>query len=92
MQSTTLKLPDALKARITPLADAAGLSPHAWMLQALQQQADFAEQRRSFVASALDAAREVDATARALRADELHDYVRSTLLGHTVRRPRAVKI
>ena len=34
--TTTLKLPEALKHRIAPLASAAGRTPHAWMLEALE--------------------------------------------------------
>ena len=39
---TTIKLPDKLKERIAPLADAAGKTPHAWMVEALERQADLA--------------------------------------------------
>ncbi len=36
--TTTLKLPDDLNERIAPLAAAQGMSPHAWMVEALQAQ------------------------------------------------------
>lgn len=58
--TTTLKLPDDLKARIAPLAAAAGVSAHAWMVGALGTQVILAEQRQSFVRDALAAADEVD--------------------------------
>ena len=52
---TTLKLPDELKDRIARLAKAAGITPHAFMVQALGAQAELAERRREFVAAALAA-------------------------------------
>ena len=30
--TTTLKLPESLKQRIAPLAESAGKTPHAWMV------------------------------------------------------------
>jgi predicted transcriptional regulator len=65
--STTLKLPDELKARIAPLAKAAGKTPHAWMLEALDAQAVLTEMRRSFIEDALASAAEVDAGVRVTR-------------------------
>jgi len=44
--STTLKLPEKLKRRITTLAKAAGKTPHAFMVDALETQAALAERRR----------------------------------------------
>ena len=58
---TTIKLPDELKERIAPLADAAGKTPHAWMVEALERQADLAEAREAFIQDAEASAAEVDA-------------------------------
>lgn len=44
---TTLKLPGSLKERIAPLAEAAGKSAHAWMVEALERQAGLAEAREA---------------------------------------------
>ena len=41
--TTTLKLPEALKKRIAPLAQAAGKTSHAWMVEAMEAQASAAE-------------------------------------------------
>ena len=46
--STTLKLPEDLKQRIGPLAEFAGKTPHAWMIEALEAQALLAEKRKEF--------------------------------------------
>ena len=50
--TTTLKLPAPLKARIAPLAEAAGKTPHAWMVDALEAQVALAEMREAFIADA----------------------------------------
>lgn len=59
MAATSIKLPDDLKARIAPLAEAAGLSPHAWMLRALAAEAERAEKRAAFMAEGLRRLQEV---------------------------------
>jgi len=50
--TTTLRLPDDLKARITAAAQHAGQSPHAFMIEALRLQTGLAEMRRRFTESA----------------------------------------
>lgn len=91
MPSTTLKLPEPLKARIAPLAAAAGQTPHAWMVAALSEQAELAERRERFVRDALVAAAEVDANGEVFAASEVHDYLRARLAGQTAARPQARK-
>ncbi len=91
MPSTTLKLPDILKARIGPLAAAEGLTPHAWMIVALGEQVSLAERRASFVQDARTAAAEVDATGEVFAAEDVHAYLRDKLAGKAPRKPRAIK-
>ena len=55
MGTTTLKLPDQLKDRIADVVDGTGKTPHAFMVEAIEQQTRLAEQRKSFVADALKA-------------------------------------
>jgi predicted transcriptional regulator len=75
MQVTTLKLPLPLKERIVPLARAAGLTPHAWMVAALERQAALAEMRESFIADAEASAAEVDASGALCAAEDVHAYL-----------------
>lgn len=92
MLTTTLKLPDELKSRIAPLAEAAGMSPHAWMVNALSAQTELAERRADFVQTALDAAAEVDADGKVYRADDVHAFLRNKIAGQPARRPRSVRL
>ncbi|NJN40650.1 MAG: hypothetical protein HC807_07260, partial [Gammaproteobacteria bacterium] len=70
--TTTLKLPEELKSRIAPLAEAMGKTPHAWMVDALAAQAALAEMREAFIADALASAAEIDAGGPLYAAEEVH--------------------
>ena len=89
--STTLKLPVTLKQRIVPLAKSAGKTPHAWMVEVLEVHAALAEKRSAFVADALAAEAEVESTAKAYRAEDVHRYIRARAAGKPARRPKPVK-
>lgn len=90
--TTTLKLPDDLKARIATAAEHAGKSPHAFMVEALQMQTDLAERRREFVQSALLAEQEVAQYGLVYDADEVFSYLRARLEGRPTEQPKPVKL
>jgi len=85
--STTLKLPERLKQRIAPLARSAGKTPHAWMVEALETHTAREEKRKTFVADALAAEREVERSGKAYRAEDVHRYIRARAAGKKARRP-----
>lgn len=89
--TTTLKLTDDLRARIAPLAQAAGKTMHAWMVEALEAQATLAEMRESFIADAQIAADEIDAGGPLYAAEDVHAYIVGRAQGRTVRRPTPVR-
>lgn len=89
--TTTLKLPEHLKKRIAPLAESAGKTPHAWMVEALETQAALAEKRKAFVADALAAETEVERTGVAYKASDVHRYIRARAAGKKAVRPKPVK-
>jgi len=89
--STTLKLSAELKDRVAEAAKAAGRSPHAFMVEAIEAQTQLAERRREFVASALDAEREVAQFGLVYDGDEVLSYLQAKLSGQPVRRPRRRK-
>lgn len=89
--STTLKLPDELKRRIARVAEATGQSPHAFMVEAIEAQTGLAERRRQFIASALDAEREVTSYGIVHDGDEVLSYLQARLTGQAARRPRRRK-
>lgn len=79
MAATSIKLPDDLKARIAPLAEAEGLSPHAWMLRALANETERAEKRAEFIAEGLRRLKEVRDGGELLPAREVLDRVKRRL-------------
>jgi predicted transcriptional regulator len=90
--TTTLKLPEELKARITAAALAAQQTPHAWMIEALAAQAELSERRRELIGSALAAREEVARYGLVFDADEVFSYLREKLAGKPASRPRPVKL
>jgi predicted transcriptional regulator len=89
--STTVKLDAALKRRIAPLARAAGLTPHAWMVKALGAQVDAAEARLAFVQDALDAEREVERTGEVYEAADVFAWLEQRAKGKRAPRPRPAR-
>jgi len=90
--TTTLKLPDQLKSRIVPLAEAAGKSPHAWMIEALEERVEQSEAYAAFVAEALEAEQDMQRTGEVYAMEDVHQYLLDKLDGKPVKRPRPIKI
>ncbi|MES1927313.1 hypothetical protein [Salinisphaera sp. T31B1] len=65
MSTTSLKLPDELKARIQRAAEARDTSAHAFMVESLQNAVTAAEQQLAFHADAQDAWQEMCETGQA---------------------------
>ena len=86
--STTLKLPAALKEQVAKLAEDAGKSPHAWMVEAIETQATQAGKRRAFYAEARQSRAEYEKTGLFYRADDVHSYILARASGKKARRPR----
>jgi len=89
MSTTSLKLPDELKQRAVSAAQMQGLSPHAFMVQAIEQAASAAERRRGFVAVALAAREQLQATGKGYDADEVHAYLKVRVQGCKTTKPKA---
>lgn len=88
--ATTIKLPEDLRQRIAPLAEAAGKTPHAWMVEALERQAAMAEAREAFLRDAEASAAEVDAGGALYAAEDVAAYLLTRGAGKAATRPRRV--
>lgn len=88
--TTTLKLPEQLKKRIAPLAQSAGKTPHAWMVEALETQAVLAEKRKSFITDARAAEKEVERTGKVYAFEDVRRYMRALSRGKKLKRPKPV--
>lgn len=79
--TTTLKLPEDLKARIIAAAEHAGKSPHAFMVDALERQIERDEKRRSFMEDALAAAADIDAGGPVYAMEDVAAYIQEKAAG-----------
>lgn len=81
MATTSLKLPDELKARAQAAAEREGMSPHAFMVQAIEHAIASAEIESHFLADAYAAREETHRTGQVFAAEDVHDYVRAIARG-----------
>lgn len=88
MPATSLKLSDQLKQRISALVAGSDKSPHAFMVEAIEQAAQREELRRRFGAEAAEAEQETESTGKAYDATQVFDYLEARARGETKRRPR----
>ena len=89
MAARSLKLPEELKRRIERLAGAANKTPHAFMVEALNQEADRAEIRERFAKDAAISEIETMGSGKAIPLATAFDYLEGRTAGKAVRRPRA---
>ncbi|MBY0577065.1 MAG: ribbon-helix-helix domain-containing protein [Gallionellaceae bacterium] len=88
--TTTLKLPEELKARIATAAQTSGKSPHAFMVEALETQTCLAEMRQSFINDAIASADEVDAGGALYAMEDVRTYILARTSGKTAKRPKPI--
>ena len=88
MTTTSLKLSDDLKKRAVNAAQELGVSPHAFMVSAIEQAAHSTEQRLRFIAEAKLAREEMLETGQGLDADEVHAYLQAKVAGKKVASPK----
>jgi predicted transcriptional regulator len=89
MSATSLKLPEGLKRRIARLAGAANKTAHAFMVEALSQEADRAEIRELFAKDAAISETETMESGKAVPLAAAFDYLEARAQGKPVRRPQA---
>src|SRR5437763_4675955 len=87
MRTLSVKLPDETKARLDRLAAEEGSTPHAVMVGAIEAELTRREQRRSFIADALQARDEMMASGKAYDGEEFLAYMRAKMRGEKVKRP-----
>jgi len=91
LAGTSLKLPKALKTRITRLANRAGESPHAFMLRLLEEQVEATERLEQFLAEARQADESMQERGEGYAASDVHGYFEAKVAGRKVTRPSPVQ-
>ncbi|MDE2257077.1 MAG: CopG family transcriptional regulator [Xanthomonadaceae bacterium] len=90
MTTTSLKLPDDLKTRAAAAARIRGVTPHAFMIEAIRVVAAATEQRASFIADAMAADAQMRKTGKGYAADAVHKYIKDKVAGVPARKPKAM--
>ena len=89
MTTTSLKLSDELKQRAVAAAEKKGVSPHAFMVYAIEQAAAAAERRGSFVGEAQAAREQMLKSGKGYDANAVHDYLKARISGQKSSKPKA---
>lgn len=92
MGTTTIRLPDALKARIAEAAERAGTTSHNFILEAIAEKADLAERRAAFDAEAEARYARIAESGKTIGWDDMRTYLQARVAGKTKRRPPVRKL
>lgn len=89
MSTTSLKLPEDVKELAVAAAERLGITPHAFMVEAIRIAVANAEKRAQFVASAVAAREDAVASGKGYAAEEVHAYARARARGQSATKPKA---
>jgi predicted transcriptional regulator len=87
MSTTTIRIPDELKARLSRIAEQQGISTHGLILDAIAEKADAMEQRQSFYAEAEVRYAEVIRSGLAVTWEDMNEYLDARMAGKSAPRP-----
>lgn len=91
MSTTTIRLPDDLKARLAKAAKETGLTAHGFVLEAIELRTAQVEARSGFVREARSRLDEMDRTGMGVPWDEVRQYLIDRAAGKAAVRPKARK-
>jgi predicted transcriptional regulator len=74
-ETTTIRLPAKLRARIAALAKQTGRSAHSFIVEAVERHAAYEEQMRDLVSEALSADAEIERTGEVYGAEDVHAWM-----------------
>jgi predicted transcriptional regulator len=92
MATTTIRIPDDLKARVAAAAKREGKTAHSFILEAIAEKAEQEERRSDFDAVAERRFAEIVASGKTVPWSEMRAYLEDRLAGKTTRRPVAKKL
>lgn len=92
MTTTTIRLPDELKARVSKAAKRAGTTSHSFILEAIAEKTARAEQRADFDSVAEQRFSRLLETGQTIPWDEMRAYLETRAKGKTARQPSARKL
>jgi len=86
--TTTIRLPPKLRARLGVIAKQTDRSVHSIILEAVERHTAYEEQMRSLVKEALAADVEIDRTGEVYRAEDVHAWMQRLAGGAASPRPK----
>lgn len=92
MGTTTIRLPDELKARVAEAAKQAGTTSHGFILEAIAEKADLAELGADFDAVAEQRYARIVESGETLSWNEMRGYLEDRIAGMATQRPAARKL
>jgi predicted transcriptional regulator len=92
MSTTTLRLPEDLKARIERLSAARGSTAHAFMLEAIAEVADRLEKRQDFADEAERRLKKMLRTGEYLNTDDILGFTAALARGEQPPKPKPRKM
>ncbi len=92
MSTTTIRLPEELKARLAAVAKRAGTTPHNFILQAIAEKTAEEEQRGAFNAEAEARYAHIVASGETIPWQDMRAYLEGRMAGNPVKRPTPRKL
>jgi len=92
VSTTTIRLPEELKARVANAAERAGTTAHSFILEAIAEKVDQAERRADFHDVAENRYAELIASGRTIPWEKMRSYLEDRIAGKSVARPVARKL
>ena len=92
MPTTTIRLSDELKARVSAAAERAGVSPHSFILDAIAARTELEEQQRDLEQVAERRYAKLVASGRSIPWSEMRRYLEARAAGAKAKRPAARKL
>ena len=92
MSTTTIRLPEDLKARVAAAAKRAGTTSHNFILEAIAEKVNREEQHGDFNDIAEERYAHIIASGKTIPWNEMRSYLEDRLAGKTVKRPVARKL
>ena len=87
-ETTTIRLPPKLRARLAVLAKQTDRSVHSLIVEAVERHADYEEHVRSFVKEALAAHADLEQAGEVYRAEDVHAWLERLAGGAPSERPK----
>jgi len=87
-ETTTIRLPPKLRARLRAIARETDRSVHSLIIEAVEKHAAYEEQMRSLVKEAVEADAEIDRTGETFRAEDVHAWARKIAQGEASPKPK----